>query len=238
MFTLSFRSCAASALVIICAAAPAQAAFTFNDIEFWVGAGSNHAALVLDWNDGIESQSLVWGYRFDGSATGEDMLRAVITADDNLYAKISVPGAFGISTFGFGYDLDSDGFAISDGISFGPDGIAVTTEANADGAFALDSDDHYEEGWFSSGFWTYWNSSNDPFAGGAWDSAATGVSDRVLQSGDWDGFSFDPVFSFTDPPSEPVAATLPAPPAFFVLAVAVCARHSPPTALMVISRRP
>ncbi len=188
----------------------ASAAFTFDDIDTWIGNGSNHAALVLDWNDGIEPQSLVWGYRWDGAATGEDMLRAVVEADANLYAKISAPGAFGISTFGFGYDLDSDGFGLDDATSFGVDGIAVTTSANADGAVSLDSDDHYAEGWFSSGFWTYWTSENEPFDGGAWDSALTGVSDRVLASGSWDGFSFDPVFSFTDPPSQP-GATVPAP---------------------------
>jgi len=36
----------------------AQAAFTFDDIEYWVGTGSNRAALVIDWHDGKNQQSL------------------------------------------------------------------------------------------------------------------------------------------------------------------------------------
>jgi len=212
MFPFKRCPCALAAPVLVCLAGEAHASFTFTDIEFWVGAGSNEAAFVLDWNDGITHETLAWGYRWDGSATGEDMLRDVVTADINLYAKISSPGDFGISTFGFGYDNDGDGFGIDDGTMFGSDGIAVTTTDNADGAMSLDPDDHYQEGWFTDGFWTYWTSdTGSPYDGGSWSSPSTGVSDRVLVDGSWDGFSFDPAFSFEDPPSLPVAATVPAP---------------------------
>lgn len=33
-------------------------AFSFSDIQYWVGTGSNQAGLVIDWNDGKNPQSL------------------------------------------------------------------------------------------------------------------------------------------------------------------------------------
>ena len=48
--------------------------FSFDDINYWVGEGENEAALVIDWNDAKAPQSLVWGYRWSDTATGEDML--------------------------------------------------------------------------------------------------------------------------------------------------------------------
>lgn len=50
------------------AAAEADA-FSFDDIQFWVGEGENKAALVLQWNAEGETNALVWGYRWDGNAT-------------------------------------------------------------------------------------------------------------------------------------------------------------------------
>jgi hypothetical protein len=55
-----------------------------DDIEYWVGSGANSAALVIDFNDGRTSESYVWGYRWDGTACGADMLIAIAAADANL----------------------------------------------------------------------------------------------------------------------------------------------------------
>ena len=57
---------------------------TFDDIDFWVGEGENRAALVIRWNDGKKPDGLVWGYRWDGNATGADMLEAIATSDPRL----------------------------------------------------------------------------------------------------------------------------------------------------------
>ena len=63
--------------------------FTFDDIEFWVGTGANRAALVIDWVEGsTEPPALVWGYRWDGTARGSDMLTAIVAADPRLFAKL------------------------------------------------------------------------------------------------------------------------------------------------------
>lgn len=61
------------------------AQFTMNDITFWVGSGSQSAALVIDFNDGTNPQCFAWGYRFDGgSVTAEDMIAAIDSADHAL----------------------------------------------------------------------------------------------------------------------------------------------------------
>jgi hypothetical protein len=189
----------------------ASGSFSFDDIEFWVGEGFNEAALVIDFNDGIEPVSLAWGYRFNGETTGEDMILDIVHADPLLYGKVTEPGEFGISVFGLGYDLDADGFALDDGTVF-EDGLFVGPPA--DGTMSLDPDDHYREGWFTDGFWGYYLGI-DPYDGGSWESAMSGPSDRVLSDGDWDGWSWQPNFEGT-PPDEPVPA-VPAPAALWLM---------------------
>jgi hypothetical protein len=54
---------------------------SFDDITFWVGSGSQSSALAIDWVEGNADESLVWGYRYDGSKTSEDKLRAILAAD-------------------------------------------------------------------------------------------------------------------------------------------------------------
>lgn len=176
----------------------AHADFSFNDVEYWIGSGSNEAAFVVDWNDGIEAQSLAWGYRWDGTATGEDMLIEIVTTDPELYAKISTPGGYGVALYGLGYDVDHDGFSLSDGTVF-TDGLAVSEPS--DGTSAVDPNDHYAEGWYSAGYWSYWLSDD----GVEWSFSGTGMSGRALTDGVWDGWSWAPSFDSTAP-SEPVAA--------------------------------
>lgn len=202
--------------LVSCAAAQSHAAFTFGDIEFWVGSGDHAAALVIDWNDGPDPVSLAWGFRWDGVATGADMLFAVIAADSNLYGRFE-QFAFGPAIIGLGYDLDGDGFSISDGTTFDADGFSFA--GRSDGATADDPGDHYAEGW-NTGFWSYWLG-NEPFAGGTWEGAFVGMNDRVLGDGDWDGLRFAPEF-VGEPPRLPVAA-VPAPMSAALLAVGLLA---------------
>ncbi|MBN1513631.1 MAG: PEP-CTERM sorting domain-containing protein [Phycisphaerae bacterium] len=184
--------------LVALAVSTARADFTFDDIEYWIGSGSNEAAFVVDWNDGVNPESLAWGYRWDGTATGEDMLMDIVTTDPGLYAKISEPGGYGVALYGMGYDVDRDGFAISDGTVF-TDGLAIT--GSSDTATAVDPDDHYQEGWMSAGFWSYWLSDD----GVTWEFSGTGMSGRTLTDGAWDGWSWAPEFD-SSAPSEPVPA--------------------------------
>ena len=43
------------------------AAFTRDDIHYWVGEGANRCAVVIDW--GSEGRSLAWGYKWRGNCT-------------------------------------------------------------------------------------------------------------------------------------------------------------------------
>ncbi|MEX2212620.1 MAG: hypothetical protein WD768_00735, partial [Phycisphaeraceae bacterium] len=131
-------------------------ALTLDDITFYVGTGANRAGLVIDWADGLDP--LIWGYRWDGAATSQQMFHDIVMADPRLFAKVSNQFSFGEFIFGIGYDRDDDGFAISDSTVF-TDGLF---EGNAtDGATASDADDSYVEG-FNTGFIASFVSNGNP----------------------------------------------------------------------------
>lgn len=58
--------------------------FTADDVTFWTGSGAHEAVLIVDFQDGAETTSYAWGFRFDGTTTGADMLNAVVDADPNF----------------------------------------------------------------------------------------------------------------------------------------------------------
>jgi hypothetical protein len=190
--------------------ASSACAFTFDDIEFWVGSGANRAAIVIDWSDTTTDRpALVWGFRWDGTALGRDMLKAVVAADDRLFAKIGGPIANPVAIYGLGYDASDDGqFSLDDFTAFDDDGFA--TSAPADGAVSADAADDYAEGWFT-GFWHYGQASNNPYAGGTWADAPLGMAGRTLSDGAWDSWVFTPTFNFASFAVNPVAAPSPFP---------------------------
>lgn len=183
---------------------------TFDDIDFWVGSGVNSAAIAIDWDDTTTSPTaLVWGFRWDGPATGQMMLQAVVKNDPRLFAKTNdFGGGLGSALYGLGYD-DGDGeFAIDDGTAFDDSGFAGSL-GPADGATALDPGDLYEEGWFL-GYWHYGLSVGNPYGGGSWKASMVGMSNRVLQDGDWDSWTFTPTFNQKAFAANPQAAQSPA----------------------------
>jgi len=181
---------------------------SFSDIQYWVGTGSNQAAMVIDWNDGKDAWA--WGYRWDGAATGADMIEALVRTDPRLYSKLwDFGGGLGHALIGFGLDRDLDGFAIDPATDFGPDGYLLDgrDETDSDGGMAIDPDDSYGEGWWE-GYWSYWvptTPGENPYDGGSWGYSGWGASSRQLTDGDWDGWSFLPGF-FGDEPGPAQAA--------------------------------
>ena len=168
------------ALLCFCtiSSATESSTFGFDDIKFWVGEGSNRAMLVIEWSAAppLKKTTLGWGYRWDGEATGEEMLKAVAKADERLFVKFQ-SWSIGTTVYGMGYDLDGDGFTY----------VPATTNdsggSNEDG-HAGDADDLYAEGWYKSDFWAY-------FVGetlAEWVFANTGMKERVLQNGYCDGW--------------------------------------------------
>ena len=83
--TLTRAVVAAAWLAATFGIAPAaRAAFTSQDVRFWIGPddgpGIASAVLVISWDDGLAP--LAWGYRWDSASprTGADLLAAVLGA--------------------------------------------------------------------------------------------------------------------------------------------------------------
>ncbi|BBO86548.1 hypothetical protein DSCO28_71140 [Desulfosarcina ovata subsp. sediminis] len=183
-------------MLIIAMAAGSAQAFTFDDIEFWVGEGENQAALVIDWQDDSLDEALVWGYRWDGEATGEDMLMAIVgqcdvwnartgnfkkttTGEDSrLYAYLHWWRDLGSMTlYGLGYDSDNDGFT-------------YVPESGENG-HADDPDDLYYEGW-NYGYWSYWlDDDGDEIIGNSMSYSGWGMSLRALSNNSVDLWGWD-----------------------------------------------
>ena len=182
--------------------------FTFDDIEYWVGTGANRAALVIDWDDqSTFPPALAWGYRWDGTAYGRDMLKTVLMADNRLFAKLGGSLENPVAVYGLGYDTDDDSqFALDDGTLFDSDGIALS--GPADLALSIDPGDRYAEGWFT-GFWHYGVAASNPYDGGTWSDISVGLAGRELADGAWDSWTFTPTFNFAAFAENPVAAVPP-----------------------------
>lgn len=83
-------------------AAMAGTGIDFNRIRHWAGSGQNSAALVIQFNDGKDDRAYVWGYRWDGYASGEDMVRAVAAASGCLAVLVQNTGSMGYTLDGVG----------------------------------------------------------------------------------------------------------------------------------------
>lgn len=74
----------------------------FSKIVHWAGTGENRAALVVQFNDGKEDVAYVWGYRWNGTASGEDMLREVAACSSALSVLVQYTGSMGSTLDGIG----------------------------------------------------------------------------------------------------------------------------------------
>ena len=170
-------------LVILCA--PLAHSFGFADIVNWTGTGSNEAALLIDWQDGTTHPSLVWGFKWNGTATGEEMIQAIAAADPDLTLEIT--------SYSFGDAVSTIGF---NGSPYGPTGPGS----------------HYASGFNTGtpGFWAYYLGSGATVP--TWAESATGMGDRNLADQAWDGWSWSANFVDTPPSAAPgLAAPIPAP---------------------------
>ncbi|MEG1586582.1 MAG: leucine-rich repeat protein [Bacteroidales bacterium] len=164
--------------------------FTMDHIEMWSGEGSNRAALAMQWNNGLETNALVWGYRWDGKGTGESMLRAIAKAETRFFIMSETGTAFGSTIAGIGYDANGDGAfsVVKNGEEFFPneEGVIFVSGYNYDGFSPKDAADYWQSGW-NSGYWSYWvkNSAAD-----SWGYSGLGATTRELTNECWDGWNF------------------------------------------------
>lgn len=184
--------------------------FSFSDIKYWVGTGSNQAAFVVQWNDEKNPDALVWGFRWDGEATGEDMIKAISKTDKRFYMLLRQGTQFGTAIGGLGFDLDgkgSIGLYKDDNFTypFYPlDGIVNTADYDFDKYTVIDTNDHWQSGWTLNGYWSYWV--KEP-ASDDYGYSNVGVSSRILDNGSWDLWNFDAGFLGTETASTFTAVT-------------------------------
>lgn len=90
---------AAGLAVILLASAPARG-FTFDDIHFWVGTGTNRMAVVVDWDYLYGSGTArVWGFRWNGDSPS---LSQIVRRIDEADPRLSLTGS---NSMGRQYDL-------------------------------------------------------------------------------------------------------------------------------------
>ena len=168
----------------------ADGTFTMDMIVNWSGEGAYRAAFVVQWNAESETSALVWGFRWDGEATGETMARAIAASDPRFFIMTETGTAYGSTVSGFGYDVNKSGdFSITkDGVTLSPDenGVIFSSSYGYDGWTCTDPEDYWQSGWYQ-GYWSYWlkSSDSDP-----WGYSGTGITGRKLTDGCWDGWNF------------------------------------------------
>jgi hypothetical protein len=196
-------------------------AISLDDIQLWGGSGTNRAALVIEWNSPeifnyttvpapVANKTMVWGYRFNGNATGTQMLDAILAADPKLYVVVNENPTNGTFVDAIGYNLSGNGNlgVVAGGVTnyFIQGLFTNAVPTNSDSEIPLNSGDLYWGGyagpkWLvwteqndTGGFYnspnrgssTYWNPST--YAQGQWDSA-TNLDHLPLTNGSWIGFS-------------------------------------------------
>jgi hypothetical protein len=185
---------AAFAAFALLASAHAATIASFSDIQYWVGSGPNQAGLVIDWNDATGTHSYAWGYRWTGTATGEDMIKAIAGYIGTSASQTTTADGTGDTTLSL-YTVFFSGFG---------DAVYELTYQNGSGP--------HSEGGFDSdtaGYWAYYvadGSANLP----AWNSsnfASVGMGSRTLANNSWDAWVWEPNFG-SDLPATPIAASI------------------------------
>ena len=125
---------AAGLAAILTASAPAWG-FTFDDIHFWVGEGTNRCAVALDFGN----ESLAWGYRWNGTCTNLfEVVRRIVDQDHRLVMGWQGMTSSYVDLYFFGYDKD-------DGAASWDMKTGSTTSANA--LWGLEDFVYYSQWW-------------------------------------------------------------------------------------------
>ena len=168
--------------------------FTTADITYWIGKGSKQAALVIDWHDDRLPHALVWGYRWEGEVTTEQMLRDVVTADPRLVLLTSPFGDFGIACKGIGYLRQKPEEKVAVLIEGKPvDEVTPrifhdkSGEADVDAAQLTIPSALWRSGWKTAGYWVYYLKDKrlDP-----WSYSNIGLTGTTVTDKSWHGLSF------------------------------------------------
>jgi hypothetical protein len=165
--------------------------YTFNDVQFWVGEGSNRAMFIVLWPDGKIPVALAWGYKWNGEKHGVDMVFDIAKVDSRLFVLGEYTGPLGVAIGGIGYNINGNSIQLKDPngnlhtpVNGGVDGVGY----NYDGWTCTDPSAHWNSGWYG-GYWSYWVSDNGPNS--QWYYSNLGASSRPLVNNSVDAWWFD-----------------------------------------------
>lgn len=168
--------------------------FSAEDITYWVGEGAKQAALVIDWHDDRLPHALVWGYRWEGEVTAEQMLRDVVTADQRLVLLTSPFSSYGIACMGIGYLLQKPEKKVAVLINGKPvDEVSPrifhdkSGKANVDAAQLTISSALWRSGWKTAGYWVYYLKDKRL---ASWSYSNIGLTGTTVTDKSWHGLSF------------------------------------------------
>jgi hypothetical protein len=165
--------------------------FRVDDIQCWIGEGENRAILVVQWNDGKEPAALVWGYRWNGTKYGIDMIMDIAKADNRFFLLTHATGPMGNTAAGFGYDISGNNsiqLRAPDGsLKTLVDGIVQTDAYDYDDWSCTDPTAHWKAGWYLN-YWSYWVADN---IGSKWEYSNLGASSRKLTNNSVDAWYLD-----------------------------------------------
>lgn len=167
-----FVLCLLSGMGLFAQTTAPNGTFTYNDIEYWVGSGSNQTAFVIVFNDGKTPNALVWGYRYDGNKTFAEMAQE-IAATDSRFFYMADPNHNTLG--GLGYDGNGNGvFSLQD-----EDNTTVQSVNNFfsvtgydyDGYTPTEAEDRWSGGWGSGFFYLSNGGFSSSVANNGWTSA-------------------------------------------------------------------
>lgn len=208
----------------------AQMVQSFDDIQNWAGLGASRSALVLQWNDGNTPVSLAWGYRWDGTATGTQLLTAIAGT-----TIIREPGGGTVIETLTGADpalqITIERYRWGDAIYsmvYSPGGTPRTQADWSSGyweysLFAGNIDYYTWNGTSYDGPFTYNLAGSTLYSSVAWWSSQVGSSDRLLVNGSWDAWSFAAGFTGVAVAQPVAAAAVPEPSVSALLAASLLA---------------
>ena len=191
---------------------------TFDSIKFWAGSGAKRAAMVIQWNDAGTPTSLLWGYRWDGVATGIDMVQAIAGSTtsredgQSVFLKVAAGAdprlALSLINYSFGSAVEALVFNDRQIVRTQNDWSTGYWEYSVFGGTIIY--DLYSDTWDYLGQATYDQEGTTTYSGVNWFFSPIGISERILVDGSWDAFSFAP--NFTSIPVVEPSPALPPPP--------------------------
>ena len=155
--------------------------FTFDDINYWIGEGTNQCAVVVDFNDAsVANSSFAWGYRWNGDAPSFKMILEEIAADDPRFTSFIAPDGW---VNGLAYDADDDGGTFKTGTTY--------TKSDEDDFFPqawyeFEEDDNDDEVFYVCGEdWASSYASGTTFDDLVWEKFAVGAGEAAPENGQW-----------------------------------------------------